>query len=250
LSNFATSGHSLNTLQGVRTVDSNSGTWTTPDDYAGNVNDPISQKSYALDDDNAITNSDASGYAVGGMGRVSSGPDAGMWLGDPLTGMPDTGLPDLDQLLSLNPGPVKSLAQYAPPDTSCPSGSIMCSGMRVIANTQSTWQGTLAGVVAGSTLYRVFGGQADLFGRYWSLNNPMLNSDYASHAGIPKENTMERMAIGRLLDPSQTITSTATAVEEGQAGGMTEVQVPNASASIEVQSVVPYDPIPFDVEIL
>ncbi len=36
----------LNTLQGTRTMDSNAGTWTTPDAYAGNVDDPGSQKSY------------------------------------------------------------------------------------------------------------------------------------------------------------------------------------------------------------
>jgi YD repeat-containing protein len=52
----------LNTLQGPRTMDSNAGTWTTPDAYAGNVDDPGSQKSYIWNDNNAVSYSDPSGF--------------------------------------------------------------------------------------------------------------------------------------------------------------------------------------------
>ncbi|MGD0967783.1 MAG: DUF6531 domain-containing protein [Candidatus Aquilonibacter sp.] len=52
----------FNILQGPRTVDSSSGTWTTPDAYAGNVNDPNSQKSYMWNNNNPVAYSDPSGY--------------------------------------------------------------------------------------------------------------------------------------------------------------------------------------------
>jgi hypothetical protein len=40
------SSDNLSSIAGTRTTDSNAGTWTTPDAYAGDVNDPGSQKSY------------------------------------------------------------------------------------------------------------------------------------------------------------------------------------------------------------
>jgi YD repeat-containing protein len=54
----------LNTIQGVRTYDSDSGGWTTPDAYAGDAHDPMSQKSYVWDADNAVSFSDPSGYSA------------------------------------------------------------------------------------------------------------------------------------------------------------------------------------------
>ncbi len=52
------------TIQGVRTYDSNAGTWTAPDAYAGNVDDPASQKSYMWNGNNPETYSDPSGYCI------------------------------------------------------------------------------------------------------------------------------------------------------------------------------------------
>jgi hypothetical protein len=71
----------LNTLQGVRTMDSNAGTWTTPDAYAGDVDDPGSQKSYMWNSNNAVSYSDPSGF--------SADP-----YSDYLAPPPDTGPPD------------------------------------------------------------------------------------------------------------------------------------------------------------
>jgi RHS repeat-associated protein len=50
------------TLQGVRTYDGAAGTWTTPDAYAGDVDDPASQKSYMWSGNNPVSYSDPSGY--------------------------------------------------------------------------------------------------------------------------------------------------------------------------------------------
>jgi hypothetical protein len=63
-----------NTIQGVRTTDSSSGTWTTPDVFAGILADPTSQKSYMWAGNNPVAYQDPSGYAVAGGGAgFSSG---------------------------------------------------------------------------------------------------------------------------------------------------------------------------------
>jgi YD repeat-containing protein len=52
----------INTFQGVRTYDSQMAQWTTPDAYAGDVHDPMSQKPYMWNRNNAFEYSDPSGY--------------------------------------------------------------------------------------------------------------------------------------------------------------------------------------------
>ena len=51
----------INTIQGVRTYEDNSGQWTTPDALAGSTDDPSSQKAYLWNGGNPFTNSDPSG---------------------------------------------------------------------------------------------------------------------------------------------------------------------------------------------
>jgi hypothetical protein len=52
------------TIQGARVVDSSTGQWTTPDAYAGDVHDPMSQKPYMWDRNNPYEYSDPSGYCI------------------------------------------------------------------------------------------------------------------------------------------------------------------------------------------
>lgn len=52
-----------NTIQGDRSYDSVQGQWTTPDPYAGDVRDPMSQKSYVWNNNNPVGYSDPSGFA-------------------------------------------------------------------------------------------------------------------------------------------------------------------------------------------
>ncbi len=52
----------FNVIQGVRSMDPNQGTWTTPDAYAGLVKDPMSQKAYMWTNDNPVMYSDPSGF--------------------------------------------------------------------------------------------------------------------------------------------------------------------------------------------
>jgi hypothetical protein len=51
-------------IQGVRSMDSTSGQWTTPDAYQGAVDDPMSQKSYMWNRNNSFSYMDPSGYDV------------------------------------------------------------------------------------------------------------------------------------------------------------------------------------------
>ncbi len=53
-----------NIIQGVRTYDSTANTWTTPDAYAGDINDPLSQRSYMWNRNNPVSYSDPSGYCL------------------------------------------------------------------------------------------------------------------------------------------------------------------------------------------
>ena len=51
-------------IQGVRSYDSNTEQWTTPDAYKGDVHDPMSQRSYMWNNNNPVAYSDPSGYCV------------------------------------------------------------------------------------------------------------------------------------------------------------------------------------------
>jgi len=51
-----------NTWQGVRTMDASIGTWTTPDAYAGDVHDPMSQKPFMWNRNNPYSYADPTGY--------------------------------------------------------------------------------------------------------------------------------------------------------------------------------------------
>ena len=55
----------LNVFQGVRTYDPQTTQWTTPDAYAGEINDPMSQKPYMWNRNDSFRYTDPSGYCVG-----------------------------------------------------------------------------------------------------------------------------------------------------------------------------------------
>jgi hypothetical protein len=67
------------TVQGMRAFDSTSSQWTTPDAYAGNMHDPMSQKPFMWNKNNSLEYSDPTGYdpyvifdpqAAAGFGHV------------------------------------------------------------------------------------------------------------------------------------------------------------------------------------
>ena len=73
------------TIQGARAVDNTSGQWTTPDAYAGDVHDPMTQKAFMWDRNNPYEYSDPSGFLA------MSSPYSGSWAwqpGDSTRGLP------------------------------------------------------------------------------------------------------------------------------------------------------------------
>jgi hypothetical protein len=66
-----------NTWQGVRTYDASVGQWNTPDAYAGDVHDPMSQKPYMWNRNNPYSYSDPTGFdAIWTVWRRVWGPNA------------------------------------------------------------------------------------------------------------------------------------------------------------------------------
>ncbi len=63
----------FNTIQGVRVFDSTLGGWTTPDPSPGDVDDPLSQKSYVWNNNNPVSNLDSSGLSPDDEPYVSPG---------------------------------------------------------------------------------------------------------------------------------------------------------------------------------
>ena len=59
-----------NTFEGVRTYDPQSGAWTTPDAFHGDVHDPMSQKPYMWNRNNPYAYADPSGYKIEFTGDV------------------------------------------------------------------------------------------------------------------------------------------------------------------------------------
>lgn len=55
-------GDGINVIQGVRAYDPGTGQWTSPDAFAGNAGDPVSQKSFMWNGNNSLGYSDPSGY--------------------------------------------------------------------------------------------------------------------------------------------------------------------------------------------
>lgn len=68
-----TDGSSI--LQGVRSYNPASQQWTTPDAFAGDVDDPMSQSKYMWNNNNAVAYSDPSGYCPG-VSSQGSGQEA------------------------------------------------------------------------------------------------------------------------------------------------------------------------------
>lgn len=61
------------TYQGVRAMENATGQWTTPDAYAGNAHDPLSQKAFMWNRNNPYAYSDPAGFYPGQVGDASEG---------------------------------------------------------------------------------------------------------------------------------------------------------------------------------
>ena len=75
-----------NTFQGVRAYDQNTAQWTTPDAYAGDVGDPMSQKPYMWNNNNPVSYQDPTGYeaACVSLNQACLSPEATQQIGEGL----------------------------------------------------------------------------------------------------------------------------------------------------------------------
>ena len=126
----------LNTIQGVRTYDSNAGTWTTPDAFLGYDTDPAGQKAYAWNHGNPLAYQDPLGsMSCNGPCGVTGGffpPDWG-WCETDCSSI-DTDLTSID-----TPDIVVSVP-----------GGLSAGGLKIIATVHSVSHGSLC--AGGATI--------------------------------------------------------------------------------------------------
>ncbi len=78
-----------NTWQGVRTFDASIGQWNTPDAYAGDLHDPMSQQPYMWNSNNPYQYSDPSGFCTARVVEhdcllvMETSDDPGQWSSAP-----------------------------------------------------------------------------------------------------------------------------------------------------------------------
>lgn len=89
------------------------------------------------------------------------------------------------------------------------------------------------------TVYRVFGGQAQLKGESWTPINPMTVPNYRNAAGLPRRNAGTSLAEGRVRSSDIIQIKTADALD-GNAGGLLEYKI--NPANVKIIKVTPLRP--------
>lgn len=87
-------------------------------------------------------------------------------------------------------------------------------------------------VSEGTTLYRVFGDEAQGLGQSWTTVNPGAVSDFRSAAGLFPGNSGQFVAEGTLTDSSGVLFRPALPGPGGIGGGLPEIVVPNPGSQI------------------
>lgn len=94
---------------------------------------------------------------------------------------------------------------------------------------------------SGTKVYRVWGGEAKASGRSWTTVDPRTVPNYRNAAGLPKQNTGRFLSEGTLTDTSGVSLKSADPLH-GNAGGLSEVVVPNPGSQIKLQNVQGLNP--------
>lgn len=95
---------------------------------------------------------------------------------------------------------------------------------------------------AGTTVYRVFGGEAKGVGQYWTTVNPGSVANYRSTAGLFPGNTGQFVIQGTITDTSGVTFQFAAPGPGGVGGGLPEVFVPNPGSQIDITNVSGVNP--------
>jgi len=99
-------------------------------------------------------------------------------------------------------------------------------------------QGSL--VMPGDLLYRLYSGDSEQLGHFYTPANPALMEDAPSELGLPSGNTAERMVIVKLNGPPEGL-PIRPVDPLGQTGGAPEVFVENPKAQVAIQADVSAD---------
>ena len=96
-------------------------------------------------------------------------------------------------------------------------------------------------IAEGTKVYRVWGGEANSWGKSWSTVDPGTVIDYRNVAGLPNSNAARFLSEGTLKS-IQGITTRASLALDGNIGGLPEVIVSNPSVQIELLRVSGINP--------
>ena len=94
----------------------------------------------------------------------------------------------------------------------------------------------------GTTVYRVFGGEANGLGQYWTTVDPGSIPDYRGTAGLFPGNAGQFVIQGTLNDTSGVSFQLAAPGPGGFGGGLPEVFVPNPGSQISITGVSGVNP--------
>jgi RHS repeat-associated protein len=103
-------------------------------------------------------------------------------------------------------------------------------------------RGTTSTVKEGTTLFRVFGGEAKGLGQSWTTVNPGTVTNFREAAGLFPGNTGRFVIEGKLMNTEGVLFRGALPGPGGVGGGLSEVLVPNAGRQICIVCVSGVNP--------
>ena len=210
-----------NIFQGVRNYDPAVGTWSAPDAYEGEIEDPMSQHGYIWNRNNSFANEDPSGYCTKANG--SSDGKTG-----PCTIATIKARPSAAET-------AKRLREFGPDNPQLVIGTL-AGFMGGAGEASSAASAAARGAEELPSVYRVWGGASKPWGASWTDADPLSVPNYRNAAGLPDTNTAQYMTAGKLLRGP---VSTRRALElGGRTGGLHEVIVPDARSQIIITSVL------------
>lgn len=129
--------------------------------------------------------------------------------------------------------------------------SLKYDGLPAVAEVSLEWKSSFqrpppvapnSGAVGeGTKVFRVWGDEAGASGRSWTTVDPRTVPNYRNAAGLPVQNSGRFISEG-VLSNTQGVTTRGALPLHGNAGGLSEVIVPNPTTQIRLQNVQGLNP--------